>query len=272
MKPTFDELWPRIKSALLHRALDAMDYADAEDLLSEYSLAVWRSCTEGARNFNNIDHASAYHQKIFKMRIIDYIRSRKRINDALNEVEYFHPRYSLTDPVSKMTIDEIISAGCSISIRHGECVRKMVEGYSHREIAIGIGTSAITVGRYLKDTMMRLSGDGRVLGDGQGGSPKPQTRKENEIMDELTLKKLDGVIRVLQGKTCVALVGVNAKGDTITSVEVRKGVKNTGVRKPVGEKAEAKKKEQKPVLQPKQGINLDNVKEFPASLDEWQKK
>ena len=292
----FATLWDKMEGICISKALQAMSRGDAEDLVSEYSFSVWSMLQTPSflKGKNDAEHAKAYLIKIFKYRIIDFLRDRKRRNVLMDNYGQVQPQYHLDDTLRKITKKELGIEAFKISDMHGKVIALMLEGLSYREIGKKLGYGASQIARYARDGMARLSSDERVSG-GEGGNAKSNHKEVTMAKVKMSYKQKGNVLKVVVDKKVIALVTVSDAGDEIEGIEVRKGgpvakdsivsgvcqhlgikTKKAGDTEPKAEKkapAKAKvKKEAGPMLLPIDPIDMTEFKDFPKNLELLQKK
>lgn len=299
----FSSLWPQIEDICLARAKSAMGHADAQDLVSEFSFSVWSMLQDPKFKLskNSPEHAKAYLLRIFKFRIIDFMRSRKRMNVALEEFTPFQPQFHHDNTDTLITLKEVRQQAYNISRTHLAVFSMTMDGWSCREIGLDLGMGASSVSRILRDGVARMSSDERVSGvDVVTSDSRVKTKRKvglTVMASKLTFKQSGKTVKVISDKMVVALATINEDGEGIASIEVRKdspiskesitsalhqhlwpsekkaAVEETAAPAKAPAKAKlAPAKVDGPALQPKQGVNLDNIKDVPATIKEWQKK
>ena len=296
----FHVIWPLIKGMCHAKACHALSSADADDLVSEYSFSVWSmlQTPKFRKNKNNAEHVKSYLLRVFKFRIIDYIRKRKRVNLMLEDYAPYHPQFYDDNVVDNITKKELVMYAEKISPNHSKVMQLILDGWSYREIGMQLGLGASTIVRYVKEGMARLSLDERVDREQVEVEQETTNRKDGAVMaTQLTFKQAGNVLKVISNKIVVALATLADDSKSVVGIEVRKDspvaqnviqsavYQHLGIvsekkatpavaKAPAGAVAKVKKEAPKanPALMPKQGLNLDNIKDVPATIKDWAKK
>ena len=149
-KIEFSDVWEQIGDRIFKTAQRSLNYSDAQDFSSRYSVEIWR-LTE-TKEYNDLNHACANFLKRVHWRIVDYIREMERTRIMLNQYaeDHQHEYHYWRDTwIDIRLLDTKYGLGPEIKM--------MVQGYSYSEIAIAMSCSKATVSRRInaKTTQIR---------------------------------------------------------------------------------------------------------------------
>ncbi len=231
------DVYTAIKGVITAYAVQSVQGADVDDLISGFMFEVWLDCDQHKRKFEDKNHAERYFIRKFKNYVIDYIRSRNRHTKLVQDYA-LHFVDDCNDSVYEIYSDLICSAG----VLYGETGKKLMalklEGRTSREIESITGVPYRTVCYKVEKSVAHMSHDerlpceeGRTRNDGRCGN-----QMEEVVM--ATVKKVKKVAKsaaggmvcaFADGKTNRVNVLVNEKlvavarviGTTISTVSLK---------------------------------------------------
>lgn len=314
MSKTFPymDVYTAIKGVITAYAVQSVQGADVDDLISGFMFEVWLDCNQHKRKFENKSHAERYFIRKFKNYVIDYIRGRNRYTKLIQDYTLCFTT-DCNDSVYSVYSDLIASA----NLLYGETGKKLMalklEGRTSREIESMTGVPYRTVCYKIEKSVAHMSHDERL--SCEEGRTRGDGRCENQMEEVImaTVKKVKKVVKsatggmvceftttkndrvnVMVGDELVAVAKVNGTSISTVSLKVKDVDKDQLVETvtaflSANTKAEAatvkkvKKpaagaKVKKPAANPvegkaiKKGVALDGLKDLPATIKEWQSK
>ena len=214
----FEEVWEQVKPKVWAYALRSVDYHDAEDLVSTFSVWVWQQCVSDFFKDKEEGHVIGYLVRSFKHRTIDWVRKRGRETKLMAKLKVTNQqrvvptpiflRYDLSVLALEQQVDHTIVVG-------------LLEGRDYKEIAQEAGCSRATVCRKvqgLRDAMKRTEDEERLFLE----ELREQLGKQEVAMK--VVKKEEGKYAVKVDEEIVAHVGV--KDGKVRSVIITKAGTN----------------------------------------------